>query len=343
MTLTTDPWKELVERIVNQNCTPFIGPEILGETIQQQQQLKGKSLHPLASAFEESYKEYPLASAFEEFAKLAKDKYGYPLEHSYYLARLAQSLAISSQDEVFPKIIFSKKFKDIKAPDFSLEENRNTPYAVLADLKLPIYITTNYDYFMEEALASKGLSPVTEFCRWSDLLGKYAIEAGYTSVFDKKYEPNEIIKYIPTAKPYKPTPAQPLVYHLHGVIDIPQSMVLTEKDYIDFVMSINVDRDKRLPNEIIRALVRTLILFIGYRLEDITFRVIFQGVISSSSRCMALQLPTSFPKDSQEKVQKYFTSYIKNMYHSATFCFNLDYFSKHLREQVDKYRESHGY
>ena len=53
-----------MERIVNQKCTPFIGPEVLVETIQQQQ-LNNKSLYPLGLAFEESYKEYPLALAFK--------------------------------------------------------------------------------------------------------------------------------------------------------------------------------------------------------------------------------------------------------------------------------------
>ena len=34
---------------------------------------------------------------------------------------------------------------------------------------------------------------------------------------------------------YKPTSQRPLVYHLFGSIDYPQSMVLTEKDYEIFL------------------------------------------------------------------------------------------------------------
>ena len=49
--------------------------------------------------------------------------------------------------------LFSKKRK---VPDFSLPEYQNTVYAMLADLNLPIYVTTNYDHFMESALESKG-------------------------------------------------------------------------------------------------------------------------------------------------------------------------------------------
>ena len=188
---------------------------------------------------------------------------------------------------------------------------------------------------MEEALEVKGKSPMTEFCRWNDELGRYAISAGLPSVFDKEKDEAPIIKlkYRPKAKPYNPSIAEPLVYHLHGIMDIPQSMVLTEKDYFDFVISINESRDNRLPNKIKQALLSTYLLFIGYRLEDITFRVIFQGVInkfdpSIGRTCMALQLPTSFPKKNQEKIQKYFTAYIKNMYHSDTYCFKLTIFQR---------------
>ena len=68
-------------------------------------------------------------------------------------------MAIENEDELFPKDILSSELNKIKPPDFSLEENRNTPYAVLADLNLPIYITTNYDYSMEAALESRGKKP----------------------------------------------------------------------------------------------------------------------------------------------------------------------------------------
>lgn len=64
---------------------------------------------------------------------------------------------------------------------------------------------------MEAALKSRGKDPVSEFCRWN----KVGEAGGITSVFDGE-------------KQYMPTAARPLVYHLHGIIDKPQSIVLTE-------------------------------------------------------------------------------------------------------------------
>ena len=63
--------------------------------------------------------------------------------------------------------ILSHYLRKIKPPGFSLPEYQNTIYAVLADLDLPIYITTNYDHFMESALESKGKRPTNDFCSWT--------------------------------------------------------------------------------------------------------------------------------------------------------------------------------
>lgn len=74
-------------------------------------------------------------------------------------------------------------------------------------------------------------------------------------------------------------------------------MVLTERNYIDFVINLNKNDEKlTLPSTIRTALAAaSSLLFIGYSFEDLTFRVIFQGVISlldalknTKSRCFRL-------------------------------------------------------
>jgi Caspase domain/SIR2-like domain len=92
-------------------------------------------------------------------------------------------------------------------------------------LNLPIYITSNYDHFMEAALKSRGKRPISDFCRWNEDLAGYAKADNINS---KIYRHD-----------YKPTPDNPLVYHLHGDIDYPHSIVLTERDYYDFVFNLN--------------------------------------------------------------------------------------------------------
>ena len=135
-------------------------------------------------------------------------------------------------------------------------EFRNTPPAVLADLNLPVYITTNYDHFIEATLESRGKQPISDFCRWNEDLVEYAKENEINSIIYKE------------GTDYKPTPANPLVYHLHGDIEHPNSMVLTEKDYIDFVINLNRSDIKNIfPSNVRLALASNSLLLIGYSLE----------------------------------------------------------------------------
>jgi hypothetical protein len=52
---------------------------------------------------------------------------------------------------------------------------------------------------------------------------------------------------------YSPSPANPLAYHVHGHSQNPSSLVLTEDDYIDFLVNISGD-EYGLPPIIQRAI-----------------------------------------------------------------------------------------
>src|ERR687890_82202 len=220
--LMDDQWDILLYLIYNHKCTPFVGPE--------------------------AYSPWLGDNIAEKWIK----EYGYPLENSHPLAKVAQFLAIKNGDDLYPKHILSRLLKEKEPPDFSLEEHRNTPLAVLADLNLPIYITTNYDHFIEEALISRGKQPISDFCRWSEDLVEYANDNEINSnLYDKD-------------SGFKITPSNPLVYHLHGDIDHPQSMVLTEKDYIEFIIFLNRENEtKALPLEIRKKINSEQLLFVG--------------------------------------------------------------------------------
>jgi hypothetical protein len=299
--LNDDQWNGLMNLIAEKRCTPFIGPDVYTPWLS------------------------------ENVATKWINEYGYPLENSHPLAKIAQFLAIKIGDDMYPKNILSRYLKGIKPPDFALDELRNTPYAILADLNLPTYITTNYDYFMEAALKSKGKDPVSELCRWNEKLCNYVREAGVPYAFDKK-------------RRYEPSVSKPLVYHLHGHIDIPRSMVLTERDYIDFAINLNKNDEKlTLPPIIRTALAASSLLFIGYSFDDITFRVIFQGVISlldaiDREISIAVQLPPQFTKDKNEEAQRYLVQYTKDVFNVHVYWGSVDEFVKELRQRWDNFR-----
>jgi hypothetical protein len=297
MSLREADWEDLLKAIKKRQCTPFIGA--------------GASVPWL-----------PLGS---EIAREWAKKYGYPLEDSSQLARVTQFMGIDRGWEMYPKNELSEKLGKINPVDFSDSQYKNTPHAVLASLNLPVYITSNYDKFMEAALASRGKYPDSEYCRWNE-----AIEfAGGSSVFDNPE--------------YRPSEYKPLVYHIHGIIDLPQSMVLTERDYIDFIINLSKD-EKLLPTMIRKALAATSLLFIGYSLEDINFRIIFQGIMSMIKSpfqlpSIAVQLPPSLTEDDtlteekREKALRYLDDYTKNMFKVRVYWGDAKEFAEALRKR----------
>jgi hypothetical protein len=300
MSLENHKWESLLNLISQKKCVPFLGAGAAAKWL-------------------------PLGVSL---SKKMADQHDYPLDDYHDLARVTQFLAIKSEDEMYPKEIISRELKRIKAPDFTLEDYYDTPYSILADLNLPLYITTNYDNFMEEALRNRGgKEPVTEFCRWNN----FAEAAGISSVFDK-------------GKKYKPTPKEPLVYHLHGVMDWPQSMVLTESDYIDFIVQLNRENDI-LPSVIRNALASNTLLFLGYSLNDINFRIIFRGIVNFLGKKaqlsnIAVMLPFRSPSGEKPKtIQEYMSEYAKYMYKVNIYWGDIDEFIRDLRHRWDCFKK----
>ena len=114
-------------------------------------------------------KEYDYPFGGSDLSKKCVEELCFSLDGSYQLARVAQFLAIK-EDERYPKLLLNEYLGKIKSPDFSNPKYKNTPYALLANLDLKIYITTNYDLLMEQALIDKGKEPISDFCRWNDKL-----------------------------------------------------------------------------------------------------------------------------------------------------------------------------
>jgi hypothetical protein len=130
------------------------------------------------------------------------------------------------------------------------------PHAILAGLSCPIYITTNPDDLLGEALRSVGKQPQVLLCPWNDALaGSHALLR-------------------------EPTPQQPLVYHFFGRLDKPDSLVLTEDDYFDYLIGVSSRWEKQdlLPAEVQGALVNTSLLFLGFHVDDWSFRVFYRSI-----------------------------------------------------------------
>jgi hypothetical protein len=117
---------------------------------------------------------------------------------------------------------------------------------------------------------------------------------------------------------FVPTPDKPLVYHLHGIYEIPQSLVLTEDDYLDFLVAVSKDQNL-LPPRIQAAFTDTSLLFLGYRIADWDFRVFFRILaeyleISIRKKHYSVQLvPGDISEAQKEKAQKYLDRYFADL------------------------------
>ena len=105
----------------------------------------------------------------------------------------------------------------------------------------------------------------------------------------------------------KPSPAtnrprpDPLVFHLHGCDDVPGSLVLTEDDYLGFLAGMVGRQDDLLPARIREAVANSSLLFIGYRLADTNFRVLFQGLRPPRGAMTSLVVMVPPDDDSPDK------------------------------------------
>ena len=142
-------------------------------------------------------------------------------------------------------------------------------------------MTTNYDDFMAAALRRSKVHgatlPVELGARRS---------ASEPSALDGALTPN---------------PANPIVFHLHGHLDVPESLVLTEDDYLDFLVAVSRDAEL-LPHQIQRALAGTSLLFVGYRLTDWDFRVIHRGLVMAGEPSLRrLSVTVQLPRDDRRR------------------------------------------
>jgi SIR2-like domain len=306
--LEDSDWLNILKLIKKGKCTPFIGAGACAGVL-------------------------PLG---REIANKWATTYNYPLKDSDDLPRVAQFVAIEQYD-MLPKEEIIDQFEGAHPPDFSEVDE---PHSALATLPLPVYITTNYDDFMVQALKKYNKEPARDFCAWNKYLEdlrKYDSSSTLSSLSSSLF-----VNYMQ----YFPTSTHPLVYHLHGYTNIPQSMVLTESDYLDFLIYMVKNWQGLLPAVVRTALSAAALLFVGYSLADWNFRVLLRGIISSHEAsltypAMAVQLrPDNLNEENLDKAIRYLHKYFRNIPKIKVKIYwgTAREFSKELRQRWEKFR-----
>ncbi|MGR6966275.1 CHAT domain-containing protein [Geodermatophilus sp. URMC 61] len=254
-----DKWPSLVTDFEVGMCTPVIGFGIAEALLGTRQEI--------AMDWAQSYR-YPMAPHNRES-----------------LPQVAQYLAVN-QNQRFPALQFMSHLRrtvveryrddlpaDLLREDASLEDllaaawearhrrEEVEPFSVLAQLPAPVYITTLNSRLLANALRKAGRTPEVELCRWHE-------EADWPeSVFER--EPG-----------YRPTPERPLVFHLLGTFDEPESLVLTEDDFFDFLIGVTRNQDL-VPKVVRRRLSDSALMFLGFGLDEWDFRVLYRSLMNS--------------------------------------------------------------
>jgi hypothetical protein len=260
-----DGWPTIKGAIANQEATPILGPgvieSVIGSTRTFATQLADQHGFPLAAY---SRDDFPtVAQWFATTQKNAKVLWWEFRDH------IKASLKSEFGEKLPPDLDdLSKIVSAVGA--LRRAENPNDPHKVLASKPFSIYLTVNPDNLLEDALAEtdrtdkKGKKkPRSEYARW-----KGALEAAET-VADR--EPG-----------YRPDPNNPLVYHLFGQFSVENSLVLTEDDYFDYLLRVSSKSGgKELePSSVRTALTANALLFLGFRLDDWSFRVLLRSIFT---------------------------------------------------------------
>jgi hypothetical protein len=258
-----DMWPGIVNSIARGQCTPLLGPGLTDSFIGSRQELAQR----WAGTFR-----FPMEPHFQD-----------------ELAHVAQYLAVKYGEEFLPGELgnylrreLADRYGDVLTPearatvtDGTWDDALSTVAAVrrdsgefdsfdaLAETPFPLYLTTDPSHLLERALTRAGRTPQVGMCPWNDDLAyQFKVEV---------------------ADQQRPTSAAPFVYHLFGRLTEPESLVLTEDNYLDFLMGITANRTL-IPDFVIGQLAQSALLFLGFRLDEWEFRVLFRSLMNQGGQ-----------------------------------------------------------
>ena len=262
-------WPFLLENIRSSKCMPILGPRI------------NEGLLPSRS----------------EVSQRLAEKYHYPMADIDDLARVAQFVGLKDRDllqsdylRLLQRSVFRylnlkptqedrQKYGDaslsattlgIDWADKVIKARESVVQHQLAEIGFPLYLTTNADNFIEQAIRYQGIEPIRGGPRWQ--------QQGEEVKFVLYEDETEQV-------PLEPSLEKPLVFHLNGY-DEDSHLILSEDDYLNHLIRLAHpdEQESMLPMQILSALSQQSFMFLGFGTEDWEFRVILQGLLRPLAR-----------------------------------------------------------
>jgi len=256
-----DSWPSIVSNIQDEKCTPILGSgvydSLIGSWQGMAEALSDQFSYPLAPFFRDSMPQISQYIAIKQDINTLWRQVKTMLRQAWLEHSGDLPVELKEANAVLLDLISAGGAKARARDEFE-------PHRVLASLPMSVYITTNFDNMLADALKEAGKAPEVVICPWSD---RFEV----ASIYDPDREPG----YLPSQK-------RPLVYHLFGHLSEPKSMVLTEDDYFDFLIGFTANKKRNpstIPPAILRAYSDSALLMLGFRLEDWSFRAMFRTVL----------------------------------------------------------------
>jgi len=225
-------WLSLVRAIELGKCTPIIGPGICG-------------------------------AMYANIANTLAYDCSYPFEDKSNLAQVSQYIFQENLNSyelgiMLNRFLDHEYMKDLPDDVIDIPEI-NKLHSLLASLPFPIYLSTNYDSFLVEALRKANRNPKIVFCQWNDYL------------LHNRYP------YFNLDSDFRPSITVPIVFYIHGYHEAAESLVVTEDNILDFFWNL-ASAEALIPTQIREALSTTSILFIGYNSRDLLFKMLLKWI-----------------------------------------------------------------
>jgi hypothetical protein len=245
-----DKWKAICSSVRSGRFIPILGPElgedIFGGSMELAGNLADKHAFPLSP-----HERTDLAKVAQVICVEQKRSYTCDAVQNEFLAQVSRRLdkdALGLSQTSLPALL--------DAAVNHCRSNCAHPYRVLSELPASIYLNASYEPMLVRVLKAEGKNAEPVFASWR----------------------GEDVPQKPQPQNAKPTPESPWVYHIFGIFGKPNSMVLTEDDFFDYLIATS-RLDLLLPT-LVGQLMQSSLLFLGFRLDDWRFRVLLRMIVT---------------------------------------------------------------
>lgn len=331
-----DKWAALALDIESGQFVPILGPGLVESQF--------GSTRNMAKKWAERY-EFPLAPRSRDDLAQVAQYLSYRQSRKYAFAELRKYL-VSQVRERYASILeeagkrVGKDFINSEPKEGLLNElmleigtalRLNNPadvHRLLARLPLKVFVNANRDNLLRDALMEQGKKPQVQLCTWRVV--------------------NDMPKPIGDAPPkgYVPSVTEPLIFHVFGNLEQPESLVLTEDDYFDFLTAVTrAEFLKKLgiPGSVSSAFAASGWLMLGFQPDDWDFRVLLRGILKQpgnrqgeQSVRVAVQInPAEGVQIDPDRATKYIDTFFQTQGKMVTFWGTPDAFMVQLMAQCE--------